>query len=130
MEKTGKEIAIEYLLRAHREGLPQTRGAFFRDSDNGGRSYSALAAIHYYLYITEPIYDLLFLDGNKLPLSYTIEDVRSALGKELFEYIETLNDSESPVYSFAEIAEKIMKEFHGSVNQSDSLTITERMNLN
>jgi hypothetical protein len=51
-------------------------------------------------------------DGNKLPLSYTIDVVKSVLGKELCQYIETLNDSESTGYSFGEIAEKIKNEFH------------------
>jgi hypothetical protein len=100
--------------------LHQTRGAFFRSNNlgpfyhntNGERSYSALGAIHHYFYITEPVYPELFKDGNRRPLSYIIETVKSVLGKELCQYIETLNDSESPAYSFGEIAEKIMNGFH------------------
>ena len=45
-EPTAKEIAIESLLRAQKEGLPQTRGAFYRNNNNGKRSYSALGAYY------------------------------------------------------------------------------------
>jgi hypothetical protein len=55
---------------------------------------------------------MLFLDGNKLPLSYTINSRKWKLGKELCQYITTLNDSESPGYSLGETADKIMNEFH------------------
>jgi hypothetical protein len=58
IEKTGKEIIIEDPRKAQKEGLPQTRGAFFRNNNlgpfyhntNGERSYSALGAIHHYLF--------------------------------------------------------------------------------
>ena len=44
-EPTAKEIAIESLLRAQKEGLPQTRDAFYHNNNNNGeRSYSALGA--------------------------------------------------------------------------------------
>ena len=82
-EPTAKEIAIESLLRAQKEGLPQTRDAFYHNN-NGERSYSALGAIHHYLFNhDESLYEQLFKDGNRRPLSYTIEVVKSVLGKEL-----------------------------------------------
>lgn len=111
-DMTIEEVATEFLLRAQREGLPHTRGAFYRINNNGERSYSALGAIHHYFFITEPLYLELFKDGNRRPLSYTIETVKSVLGKELCQCITTLNDSESTGYSFGEIAEKIKNEFH------------------
>jgi len=46
-EPMAKEIAIEPLLRAQKEGLPQTRDAFYHNNNNnnnGERSYSALGA--------------------------------------------------------------------------------------
>jgi hypothetical protein len=43
-EPTAKEIAIESLLRSQKEGLPQTRDAFYHNNNNGERSYSALGA--------------------------------------------------------------------------------------
>ena len=120
-EPMAKEIAIEPLLRAQKEGLPQTRDAFYHNNNNnnnGERSYSALGAIHHYLFNhDESLYEQLFKDGNRRPLSYTIEMVKSVLGKELCQHITTLNDSgydseSTRGYSFGEIAEKIMNEYH------------------
>lgn len=111
-EPTAKEIAIESLLRAQKEGLPQTRDTFYHNNNNGERSYSALGAIHHYLFNhDESLYEQLFKDGNRRPLSYTIEAVKSVLGKELCQHITTLNDSgydseSTRGYSFGEIAEK------------------------
>jgi hypothetical protein len=101
---TAKEIAIELLYRARREGLPQTQGQFYRKI-NGERSYCALGAIHHYL----------FNDDNRIRWSiYTNDELESVLGKQLCQKIYTLNDSESTRghYRFDEIAEKIKNEFH------------------
>ena len=100
---TAKEIAVELLYRARKEGLPQTRGRLC-SYNNGEKSYCALGAIHHYL----------FDDDNRILLSYNNEEIESILGKRLCQDIMTLNDCEhhDGCYRFDTIAEKIMKEYY------------------